>query len=192
MSQCLVFASSCLQPFNSEDIVALMKYTLPVCKSMKGFLVTWKLTVEVGHEKLLKGLYDVCDIIVDFTSDKKADVTNTLKLLTNIALVRCLSVQQTLEDDDGVRTIPAKAASIMLELRNICVSVHTAMNTQEEIREGSFIGMCASREDAMRLVNMTRTVLQRRPKNETNLCFPSKASSCVLNLEQISRGPCGE
>lgn len=142
VGQCLVFATSCLQPFNSEDIVALMKHTLPICESGPPALATAMLTETVGHEKLLREMYESCDIAVDFTFDNKSDGGSSLnlRLLSNIPLVRCLSIQQTLQDDNGVRTVPAKVGSIMLELRTICVSVYTAMNTMEEIPEGSLIG----------------------------------------------------
>lgn len=98
------------------------------------------LTTVVGHEKLLRGMYDSCDLAVDFTADNKSDASSSVRLLSNMPLVRCLSVQQTFEDENGTRTIPAKAGCIMLELRSICISVYTAMNTIEEIPEGSYIG----------------------------------------------------
>ena len=139
--QCLAFASSSGYPYNTDDLVSVMGYMSPIH----------------GQDKWLQGLYLSCNIPVNYTLEEKT----YFRLLGNMALWRCISIQQTLHDAQGVRTVPAKVASIMIASRGLCTVFHSAMTQPEEHPEDSVKDMPWSLRGAFQHLIDTMAYLAR-------------------------------
>ena len=56
----------------------------------------------------------------------------TSQLITSTALIKSLSVMENLDSQSPSRSIPSKVASVMLEMRAFCATLHMLMTTPQE------------------------------------------------------------